>query len=229
MRPGDTLEIGEDLAYLLEEIQLSFWIDFAEREIIEATVGGLFDQILKKMGPFESPRCLTSAAFYRLRRSLAEVSGVDRRSITRATVLRNVVPPSMRRSWWEAIETNLRLRLPALRPSWLTFWACCAAATGGVVALMIVLSRSWEGTFIMPLLLVVLFWGLVRMSSRLPREFPVQTLEELVRRVVTLNQQKLAQEAGGSTRDQALGSFPGTDRRSLRHSCCFDQPRNAFR
>jgi hypothetical protein len=200
--------MGEELGYLLEEIQLSFWIDFTERDIIEATtVGDLFDQILKKMGQFESPRCLTSAAFYRLRRSLAEVSGVDRRSITHATVLRNLVPPSMRRNWWEAIETNLRLRLPALRPSWPALFAYWSAATVAVVAIVVGLSRSWEGKFIMSLALLVLSWGLVWVASHLRQEFPVETLEELVRRVVTLNQQKLTREAGGSTRDQAWAAF----------------------
>jgi hypothetical protein len=59
----------------------------------------------------------------------------------------------------------------------------------------------------MSLPLLVLFWGLVKIASRLPQEFPVETLEELVRRVVTLNHQKLAREAGGSTRDQAWATF----------------------
>jgi len=61
--------IGEQLGYLLEEIQLSFWVDLTEQDIIDTTtVGDLFDKIVRKMGEFESPWCLTSFAYFRLRR-----------------------------------------------------------------------------------------------------------------------------------------------------------------
>lgn len=118
MHPADKrLElIGDELAYLLDEIQLSFWVDFTERDIIEATtVGDLFDRVVNKMGQFESPRCLTSAAFYRLRRSLAEVSGLDPHSLRRDTQLRNLLSRSTQCKWWDAIERDLRLRIPACR------------------------------------------------------------------------------------------------------------------
>lgn len=68
----------EDFDYFLYEISLSFWVDITENDIHDAmTVGDLFDAVVLKRGTLESSRCLTSIAFYRLRRSLIEICGVD--------------------------------------------------------------------------------------------------------------------------------------------------------
>lgn len=202
--------IDEDLGYLLHEIQLSFWIDLTEQDIVEATtVGDLFDTVGRKMGNFESHRCLTSFAFYRLRRSLVEISGLDRRSIRPATRLRNLLDPEGRRKWWSAIETDLRFRVPDLRPGRAAATANWAIAILGTLAFMTALTPlvSWEAKFAIPFAVPLFMWGLFRAASCLPRQFPVDTFEDLVRFVVTLNQQKLAQEAGGSTVNQAWAAF----------------------
>lgn len=139
--------IGEELGYLLEEIQLSFWVDFTEQDIVDmTTVGDLFDKVVRKMGKFESPRCLTSFAFFRLRRSLVAVSSLDRRSVRPATQLRKLLPQPVRRTWWADIETNLRLRLPDLRPGRAAVIAYWAIAALGVVAFLAGMTRSisWE-------------------------------------------------------------------------------------
>jgi hypothetical protein len=68
-------------------------------------------------------------------------------------------------------------------------------------------SISWELRLVTPLAVLLLLWGLFNAAPRLPREFPVETFGALVRRVVILNQQKLAREAGGSTIDQAWAAF----------------------
>ena len=68
----------EDFDCLLDEISLSFWVDLTKEDMRDAlTVGNLFDAVVLKMGTLESSRCLTSVAFYRLCRSLVEISGVD--------------------------------------------------------------------------------------------------------------------------------------------------------
>ena len=180
----------EEVGLLLEEIQLSFWIDFTPEDVIAAqTVGDLF-------------------AFFRLRRSLVELAGLDRRSILPKTRLRNLLPPPMRRAWWDAIETGLRFRLPRLRPGPAAKAVYSAIAALGLFAFVIApKSVSWETMVLIDLGAPVLIWALVKAASRLPREFPTDTFEDLVRSVVVLNQQKLSQEAGGCTVNQAWGRF----------------------
>ena len=40
--------IGEELDHMLDEIQLSFWVDFTEQDIVDAaTVGDLFDKVVR--------------------------------------------------------------------------------------------------------------------------------------------------------------------------------------
>jgi len=202
--------IGDQLGYLLEEIRLSFWVDFTEQDIADATtVGDLFDNIVHKMGEFASPRCLTSFAFFRLRRSLIAVSNLDRRSVRPDAQLRKLLPQPFRRTWWEGIETNLRLRVPGLRPGHAATIAYLSIALLGVLAFAAGMTKSisWELSLVMPLAVPVLLWWLSKAASHLPREFPVETLGDLVRQVVILNQQKLARDAGGSTIDQAWAAF----------------------
>lgn len=200
----------EDFDYFLHEISLSFWVDITEQDIRDApTVGDLFDAVLLKMGTFESSRCLTSVAFYRLRRSLISISGVERRSIRPDTPLQGLVPPKIRVAWWEDIETSLRFRLPSLRPGSVAVAAYLASVVLGVSMYAICLSGwlAWEAKFVSPLAIPLFVWWLFRGASRFPKEFPVQTFGDLVRVVVTLNQKKLATEAGGSTVSQAWTAF----------------------
>jgi hypothetical protein len=201
---------GEELGYLLDEIRLSFWVDLTEQDILNATtVGDLFDKIIHEADEFEAPRCLTSFAFFRLRRSLVAISGLDRRSVRPATQLRNLLHPTARRAWWEDVESNLRLRLPDLRPGLAAITSYWAIAAIGLFAFVVGMSPSisWEAKLLMPFAVPIFLWGLFKAASRLPREFSAETFGELVRLVVTLNQQKLTREAGGSTIDQAWAGF----------------------
>jgi hypothetical protein len=202
--------LSDEIGYLLDEIRLSFWVDFTEQDILDAsTVGEVFDRVVGKMGAFDSPRCLTSLAFFRLRRSLILVSNVDRRSVRPGAALRELVPQAVRRLWWEDVETNLRLRMPGLGPgpaAIIAYWVIFALGLLAFVA-GIAQSASWELRLVTPLVVLPMLWTMFKAASHLPREFPVKTFGELIRRVVILNQQKLAREAGGSTVQQAWAAF----------------------
>jgi hypothetical protein len=225
--------IGEDLSLLLEEIQLSFWIDFDPEDVIAArTVGDLFDCVIRKMGGFKSSRCLSSVAFFRLRRSLVDLFVFDRRSIRRTTSLRNLLPPPMRGAWWDVIETGLRFRVPPLRPSRAAIAAYSAIVVLGLVTFAVIITKSvaWDTSILIEVGAPLLIWALVKAASRLPREFPAETLQELVRVVVMLNQRKLADEAGGSTVTQAwnafqqiLGSASGIEAASITREMSFPE------
>jgi hypothetical protein len=199
----------EDFEYFLRKISLSFGVVLTGEEIRKATtVGDLFDQVSLKMGTFDSPQCLTSFAFYRLRRSLVEVSGLDRRSIHPKMPLQNLLPPQVWRSWWHVLGNGLRLRMPSLL-SRTAMEAYCVVVLFGV--LMFAVGRSHKvprdaGLVIQFAVPLVVYW-LFRAISHSPPEFPTETFGDLVRAVVTLNQQKLAVEAGGSTSGQAWTAF----------------------
>ena len=201
---------GDDFDFLLYELESSFWVDFSESDFFGLnTVGDLFDIVVRDLAGFESPRCLTSLAFYRLRRSLIDLSGLDRQSIQPTTSLRNLLPPKLRRTWWHVIETELRLRVPHLRLGPAAVVAYSAIFGLAILAFVVVAARfvPWEVAAIVQLGTPLLIWLLLKGAARLPREFPADTFGELVRILVRLNQGKLAQEAGGSTANQAWTAF----------------------
>jgi hypothetical protein len=206
----------EDTEELLREIQLSFWIDFTEDDIVQAeTIGDLFDCVVRKGGGFHSPKCLTSVAFYRLRQALVDVSGSERRSFRPNSSLRTLMPWRVRRARWKALESQPRLILPSLQPHrWfvLALWPVAAAvAIGYLLALegMPETSLAWCVALISGFLFTLMAWvALLLVTSPLHRSLPLRTVEDMVRYVVAHNHQKLAQEAGGtSTKAQAWAAF----------------------
>jgi hypothetical protein len=198
----------DDLGYFLYQLHLSFWIDeFDIRDL--TTVGALFDTLTEKMGGFDSPRCLTSFAFYQLRRSLIDVSGLDRESILPTTQLKGFLHPKIRRAWWDVVETRLRLSVPRLRLGRAAVVAHTSVVLLALFAGVVVVTKTvgWEGGVLIEWGIPFLLWFLWKLASRLPRELPAETFGELVRILVRLNQAKLAQEAGGSTKNQAWQAF----------------------
>lgn len=201
---------SDDFEFFLYELQLSFWIEFSECDVVAAgTVGDLFDTVIRQLGDFDSPRCLTSLAFYRLRRTLIDLSGLDRQSVRPTTSLRGLLPPKLCCAWWLAIETGLRLRVPRMRPGGTAVTAYIAIVGLAVLAFVLVVAKfvSWEVGIMIEWGTPVLIWFLWKGASRLPRKIPAETFGDLVRMVVTLNQAKLAREAGGSTVNQAWTAF----------------------
>ena len=191
----------EELEDLVEQLQMSFWVDFTEEDIQQAaTVGLLFDSMVEKMGGLGSPKCLSSFAFYRLRCSLVKVSGLDRRTLRPDTPLQSLLTPKVRRIWWTDIENNLRFRVPGLRFGRAGKTACY------LVGLLTLVSFVAGGALALGLFIAG-FWAIVELTPRLSRELPVDTLGQLTRSAVKLNQQKLAREAGGSTVNQAWSAY----------------------
>ncbi len=199
----------EDFEEFIEQIRLSFWGELTTDELASVeTVGDLFDSVVRKMDSLDAPHCLTSVAFFRLRRSLVAISGLDRRALRPFTPLRGLLPPKLRVAWWNAIETELRYRVPGLLPG------ASASVLYGVALLLFVLllvfALFWTRPGYIPpitLLAVAAIGLLLTVAARLPRRFPVETLGELAERLVMLNCQQLAEAAGGSTIDQTWKAF----------------------
>ncbi len=208
---ADVLEMEvDDLGYFLYELERSFWIDGAQVDVRTlTTVGALFDSLTDKMGGFESSRCLTSFAFYRLRRSLMDLSGLDRESILPTTPLKGLLPPKVRRVWWDSVETQLRFSVPRLQLGRAAIAAHTFVVLVAVFAGLVVLTKSveWDTMILIEWGTPFLVWFLWKLASRLPRELPAETFGDLVRVIVHRNQAKLAQEAGGSSKNQAWQAF----------------------
>jgi hypothetical protein len=144
----------EEMEWLVEELQMSFWVDFTDEEIRASTTAGLlFDGIVEKTGGFGAPRCLSSFAFF-----------------------------ACGALWWRSRVCSGVRFVPILRCG--IWWFRSSGGFGGRTLRTIAELTPWLAT-----------------------ELPVDTLGQLVRTVVKLNQQKLAREAGGSTVNQAWSAY----------------------
>ncbi|HKB37229.1 MAG TPA: acyl carrier protein [Gemmataceae bacterium] len=88
------------------------------------TMGQLYDFVLAHVVRGRAQVCVTSAAFYRLRRALGEVCGVPRERVRPRARLEDLVPFFDRPRYWQELQARLSdLRLPPLRrPAWLVRW-----------------------------------------------------------------------------------------------------------
>ncbi len=202
--------LGEDLEELLAEIGLSFGIELTVEDFVESeTVGALFDRVLSKAGDFDSPKCLTSVAFYRLRRLVVDLTGRERRTIQRTTLLEDLVPWRHRRSLWKAIEARSGFRLPQLQLGGGLLLLLLSIAA----AIAVEIGRHAESLLEkvgLGLICTLGGWIILLILTRpLHRAFPERavTFEDLVGLVVAHNHGKLTEAAGGSTRDQAWVAF----------------------
>jgi hypothetical protein len=85
------------------------------------TMGQLYDYVLARVARGQAQVCVTSLAFYRLRRALGEVCGVPRERVRPQARLEDLVPLPDRPRHWQELRARLsNLHLPRLRrPAWL--------------------------------------------------------------------------------------------------------------
>jgi hypothetical protein len=107
--------MGLDAVELILAVEDGFQIHIEDAEAGRVvTVGDLYQLVVSKLSSGTSKRCLTSAVFYRTRRRIVSVLGVDRREIRPCTSLEALLPEASRRNLWFALEEAMGLRLPAL-------------------------------------------------------------------------------------------------------------------
>jgi hypothetical protein len=103
-------------------IEESFDITIPDEEAEKiCTMGQLYDFVFTRVSRGQAQVCVTSAAFYRLRRALAEVCGVPRQRVRPPACLEELVPLHDRPRCWHELRARLGdLQLPPLRrPAWL--------------------------------------------------------------------------------------------------------------
>jgi acyl carrier protein len=142
--------MGLDSVELLMEVEDAFGFSIPDEDAAGMdTVGKLYDYILAHRVEGKQEGCLTSVAFYRLRRVLTSICGLARRDVHPSIETAKVIP-AMRRRRWSQLQASMGLRLPALRrPAWVTATATilgCAlvvaaavflAARGGTTAIVL--------------------------------------------------------------------------------------------
>jgi hypothetical protein len=103
-------------------IEQTFGITIPDEEAVNiCNMGQLYDYVLARVGRGRAQACVTSAAFYRLRRTLGEVCGVPRERVRTQTQLEDLMPIHDRPRYWQELRARLsNLHLPPLRrPRWL--------------------------------------------------------------------------------------------------------------
>ncbi|MBL0161973.1 MAG: hypothetical protein IPP47_33690 [Bryobacterales bacterium] len=197
--------MGLDIVELFLAVEGKFQIHITDEEASDAfTVGALHQLVVGKLQLTDVQRCLTSVAFYRLRRAFVDVLSVQRRQIRPETPLEPLLPIQRRRALWTAIEHRMALKMPNLhyprRIDWGLTALCVPAALTPVPFLQ-------TGGYTVPLLLVLpmlgyaLAHGLLRLVSQLAVEFPsgIVTVGDLARDVLARNYAVLVESTGGWT------------------------------
>jgi acyl carrier protein len=127
--------MGLELVELILTVEENYGLSIPDTDIASIdTAGKLYDYILAHRFAGAEDGCLTSVAFYRLRRAMMSVLGVSRKDVQTAANLTAMIP-ARRRQVWRELQTALALRLPPLRrPAWVTAVATLAVLAAAIAA-----------------------------------------------------------------------------------------------
>jgi len=200
--------VGEDTWELFEAIESSFGVNLGDYEVLAGIrVGELASRIGAMASYPEENACLSSAAFYRVRRALEAVSSVPARLIRPATKLGSILPWRTRRRDWRKLEDALGLRIPRLMITGLILLLCLVAAPGLLISLRVFLHWHlnagviFDGSFVM---LIFLMWVSIPFARSINSEW--ETVGGLAKAVLALNYAAFAVPHGSS---RERGIVPG--------------------
>jgi hypothetical protein len=155
--------MGLDLVELVIKVEETFTIQINDRDASEIiTVGQLYRYVLERVAVQEGDPCLTSRAFYGLRRSFQTELGVSRDRVRPRADIEELLPRPGRKQHWESLGEALRVHLPDLRrPSWLQdVLGWCVIATGLTLFLGILLFAGFSSVLGMGGFITYLFLAL---------------------------------------------------------------------
>lgn len=204
--------MGLDSVELVMAAEDEFQIHLPDEEVNSIyTVGAFYDVILAKLNIQEQKQaCLTSVAFYRMRRALCEV--IDRKKVKPTTILSSLFPLKKRRANWKRLQEKTNLYVPGLDIHRQTITLFTAGSYIGTS--IIATSAGW-----IPLdgaLFPQLFWAVVmipvvwslsflflnKSTPFLKLDFPDDTVGGLAMLVAGANAQLLSEEVGGADRQK---------------------------
>ncbi len=113
----------DDLLDFLISLEKSFDIKFIDKELgYIKTFGDLCDYIINKIQLENVDDCTGQQAFYKLRKAMLSVLGINNEEITRSKMLEDLLPEKTRRSDLKNLEATLEMKLAILTsPNWVTF------------------------------------------------------------------------------------------------------------
>ena len=131
-----------DVMAVVMAVEEKFGITLPDEEAEKiGTMGQLYDYVLARVARGQAQVCVTSAAFYRLRRALGEVCGVPRERVRLGARLEDLIPLDDRPRAWRELRARLsNLHLPALRrPAWLVRWLEAASMVPLLLAVLCII------------------------------------------------------------------------------------------
>lgn len=193
--------MGLDSVELVMSVEDAFQISITEEDASKiSTVGEFYDVVLSKLAikgvddEESSRRCLTSAAFYRVRQAMVEVLRIDRRKINPKTELSVLLPTQQRRENWQRIRQATELKIPKLRLNWGVI-----SIKFAILMAMGIASGLLQYLGIVGLIIVCLIAALVmaKFTPALHISLPASTVGELAEQVYLANVKQLSEKNGG--------------------------------
>ncbi|HWG20151.1 MAG TPA: hypothetical protein VG225_06440 [Terracidiphilus sp.] len=195
--------MGLDEPELILRIEDEFGISIGDDEAAKArTVGDLYQLALSKLDT--APHCVSSRAFYRTRKALAQGLEMPPRSIRPSTCLEPLMPRESRIEQWRAVARHSGLRFPQLRHSqtWKDRFLLLSMALSAIPVLAVwwsLYALGWLPGITLWLFAVPAFIAWVVLISRIhqmllnatPRlayDVPFRTAGELAMGVLAMNE-----------------------------------------
>lgn len=202
-------KVGEDTWELFEAIEESFGVTLGNFYVLAGiSISDLAAMICELANYPSREKCLSAAAFFRLRVGLEVIAGAPSKSIRPSTSVRQLLPWNSRRRAWKKLEEHLQLRLPTLMFSG---WLLLASSLFPLMLLglwkaYLGIAISWisliglSAVFVLPTILFCL---------PLARSLPAhcQTVGDLARLVLVHNYARFAAHSTGSSDGDVLSAL----------------------
>jgi acyl carrier protein len=194
--------MGLDLVELIIEVEEAFGFSIPDYEASRiTTVGDLYEYILKHRFQGKSEACLSSVAFYKIRKGMMSTWHIPRKEIRLSSKISSLIPKS-HRSAWKDLEKTILLQLPGLtRPISLKILATLAII-GISIMVMIMLSTILNWFSLWPALFAAGATGYLLYKITEPFEINIpsafSTVEKLTKKVLSANYGKISDECNRS-------------------------------
>lgn len=110
--------MGLEVVELVMAIEGRFQTNLLERELEQiTTIGELYQLLINRIQRDNCEYCPTLSMFYAIRKILVKQYKIHRSAIRPTSKLNQLLPPSTRFSFWEAVKQNLAGQLPHLKRS----------------------------------------------------------------------------------------------------------------
>lgn len=177
----------EDIDDLLVQVERSFNIKFADKELADVeTFGELCDRITNKIELAHTDDCTTQQAFYKLRDAITSV--LEMEDISPETQLSTILPRESRIQKIKAIENKLGFKLHILEPKGFIILSLLAILLISFIILFIHWPTGLCG-------LIISIFGF-RIANTTGRELAVQTVGQVAEKMQRENYVKSRRNPG---------------------------------